>query len=178
MAAEEAAPEAQEAPEAAEAAEAAESESPEAAAAETPEAGDGEAGEGEDPEPSAEPDWKARSRHWESRAKANKARADEKDAEIASLKAQLARQGAVSDAAREKGVDAGILARMAGDTPEEIAENADALLAWARQSQGYPEAPDDGAGRPAAVSREAILAERNPVVRARLMGEHKELFVK
>lgn len=170
---EEAAPEAQEAPEAAEAPAAAEIEAPEEL-----EGGNGEAADGEDPEPPAEPDWKARSRHWESRAKANKARADEKDAEIASLKAQLARQGAVADAAREKGVDAGLLARMAGDTPEEIAENADALLAWARQSQGYPEAPDDGAGRPAAVSREAILAERNPVVRARLMGEHKELFVK
>lgn len=173
MAGEEAAPEAQEAPEAAEAPAAAEIEAPEEL-----EGGNGEAVDGEDPEQPAGPDWKARSRHWESRAKANKARADEKDAEIASLKAQLARQGAVADAAREKGVDAGLLARMAGDTPEEIAENADALLAWARQSQGYPEAPDDGAGRPAAVSREAILAERNPVVRARLMGEHKELFVK
>ena len=41
----------------------------------------------------------------------------------------------MTDAAREKGVDAGLLARMAGDTPEEIAANADALLAWARQSQ-------------------------------------------
>lgn len=127
MAGEEAAPEAQEAPEATEAAE--------VEAPEPPEVGSAEAGEGEDPEPPAEPDWKARSRHWESRAKANKARADEKDAEIESLKAQLARQGAVTDAAREKGVDAGLLARMAGDTPEEIAANADALLAWARQSQ-------------------------------------------
>lgn len=137
----------------------------------------GEAQECDGAEP-PEPDWKARSRHWEGRAKANKAKADEKDAEIASLKAQLARHEAVSGVAREKGVDAGILARMAGDTPEDIAANADALIEWARSAQGYPEAPDDGAGRPPATTREAILAEKNPVKRARLMGEHKELFTK
>lgn len=130
-----------------------------------------------EPTEQAEPDWKAKSRHWESRAKANKAKADEKDVEIASLRAQLERQTLVADTAREKGVDASLLARMAGDTADEVAANADALLAWARESQGYPDVPDNGAGRPSPVTRDQIMAEKDPVKRAQLMGAHKELFI-
>lgn len=47
----------------------------------------------------------ARSHHWESRAKA-----DKKNAEIAHPTAQLARQGAAAEAARERGVNPALLA--------------------------------------------------------------------
>lgn len=171
------------------AAQAAEPEAPETPATESAEAepetaaqaeteGSAEADEPGAADEPAEPDWKARSRHWEGRAKASKAKADEKDAEIARLTAQLARHDAVAEVAREKGVDAGLLARMAGDTAEEIAANADALVEWARSAQKFPEVVDSGAGRPAAVTREQIMAEKNPVKRAQLMGAHKNLFVK
>ena len=136
----------------------------------------GEAGEQHEPE-SVEPDWKARARQWEGRAKARQAQLTEKDAEIARMAAQIARAGAVAEVAREKNVDASLLARMAGDTPEEIAANADALAEFARSRPGYPDAPDDGAGRPSAVTREQIEAERNPVRRARLMGANKHLYI-
>lgn len=131
---------------------------------------------GTDPEPEADPtDWKARSRQWESRAKAHKAKADEKDAEIASLKAQIARAGAVAEVAREKGVDAGLLARMAGDTPEEIAANADALLAFAKEP-AFPDVPDAGGAGSGAVTVEDIEAIRNPVERVRARRDNIGLF--
>ena len=136
------------------------------------------AGPETDPEPETEPDatdWKARSRQWESRAKAHKAKADEKDAEIASLKAQIARTGAVAEVAREKGVDAGLLARMAGDTPEEIAANADALLAFAKEP-AFPDVPDAGGAGSGAVTVEDIEAIRNPVERVRARRDNIGLF--
>lgn len=148
---------------------------------EVPEAQEGDGPHGpEDPgegEEAAETDWKASSRRWEGRAKANKAKADANEARIAELEAQIARAGTVAEVAREKGVDASLLARMAGDTAEQIAENADALLAFARAG-GYPDTPDQGAGRGAAITAEQIMAERNPVERARLMGANKHLFLK
>lgn len=124
-----------------------------------------------------EPDWKARARQWEGRAKSRQAQLAEKDAEIARMAAQIARADAVAEVAREKNVDASLLARMAGDTPEEIAANADALADFARSRPGYPDAPDDGAGRPSAMTREQIEAERDPVRRARLMGANKHLYI-
>lgn len=129
-----------------------------------------------DPEPEADPtDWKARSRQWESRAKAHKAKADEKDAEIASLKAQIARTGAVAEVAREKGVDAGLLARMAGDTPEEIAENADALLAFAK-GPAFPDVPDAGGAGAAPVTVEDIEAIKDPAERVRARRDNIALY--
>lgn len=131
-----------------------------------------------DPDPASEPDptdWKARSRHWEGRAKANKAKADEKDAEIASLKAQIARTGAVAEVAREKGVDAGLLARMAGDTPEQIAENADALLAFAK-GPAFPDVPDAGGAGAAPVTVEDIEAIKDPAERVRARRDNIALY--
>ncbi|MCR2036245.1 hypothetical protein [Adlercreutzia mucosicola] len=129
-----------------------------------------------DPEPEADQtDWKARSRQWESRAKAHKAKADEKDAEIASLKAQIARTGAVAEVAREKGVDAGLLARMAGDTPEEIAENADALLAFAK-GPAFPDVPDAGGAGAAPVTVEDIEAIKDPAERVRARRDNIALY--
>lgn len=129
----------------------------------------GAEGQEQAPEAADETDWKARARQWESRAKANKAKADE-------LAAQLARTEAVSRIAAEKGIDANLLARMTGDTDEEIGANADALAEFAR-SGSYPEVPDSGAGRPPAVTKEQIMAEKNPVKRASLMAANKHLFI-
>lgn len=131
-----------------------------------------------EPEPDPEPDqtdWKARSRHWEGRAKANKAKADEKDAEIARLKAQIARTGAVAEVAREKGVDAGLLARMAGDTPEQIAENAEALLAFAK-GPAFPDVPDAGGAGTAPVTVEDIEAIKDPAERVRARRDNIALY--
>lgn len=128
-----------------------------------------EPGQGQAEGHGEETDWKARARQWESRAKASRAKAE-------GLEKQLAKERAVSRIAAEKSVDAGLLARMAGDTDEEISANADALLAFARSGQ-YPEVPDSGAGAPPAVTREQIMAERNPVKRAELMARNKNLFI-
>lgn len=137
-----------------------------------------------DPEPNSQPDlepeadptdWKARSRQWESRAKAHKAKADEKDAEIASLKAQIARTGVVAEVAREKGVDAGLLARMAGDTPEQIAENAEALLAFAK-GPAFPDVPDAGGSGSAPVTVEDIEAIKDPAERVRARRDNIALY--
>lgn len=141
-----------------------------------------------DPEPEPEgdeTDWKARSRQWEGRAKANKAKADGKDAEIAErdtriaeLEAKLARTGIVADVAREKCVDAGLLARMAGDTAEEIADNADALLAFVRgQESAFPDVPDaGGAAGTGTVTREDIESIKDPVERVRARRDNIGLF--
>lgn len=132
---------------------------------------------GPDPEPEQDQtDWKASSRKWEGRAKANKAKMDEKDDEIARLKAQIARTGAVADVAREKGVDAGLLARMAGDTPEQIAENADALLAFAKRA-AFPDVPDaGGSGGGAAITVEDIEAIKDPAQRVRARRDNIGLY--
>ena len=166
-------------------------------------------GQGEPPEPHGadakpETDWKAESRKWEDRAKANKAAADElkklkeermteaeklkaaadeakaeaeaAKAETERLKAEKARADAVKETARAQGVDADLLDLMAGDTPERIAENAALLKAKIAAMPIYPNAPDNGAGASPAVSKEQIMQIKDPVERVKQIAAHPEQF--
>ena len=106
--------------------------------------------------------WKSRSRSWEKQFKELKAaadenagakqhaideakRADEAEAALAAANRELA----VLKAAKEAGVDAGLLARMSGDTPEAISENARALAAGIKAAQAYPAVEDNGSAKQA-----------------------------
>lgn len=91
-------------------------------------------------------DWKAESRKWETRAKENKAKADQFDQLQESQKTEAQRQAdALQQAQREaadaksallryevgaaKGVPANLIGRLQGATREELEADADALLA-------------------------------------------------
>lgn len=101
--------------------------------------------------------WKSRSRGWEKQFKELKAERDElsdakkqavdeakraDDAEAALNAAN--RELAVLKAASQAGVDANLLAKMQGDTPEEIAQNAQMLAEGIRAAQPYPVVEDKG----------------------------------
>ncbi len=120
-----------------------------------------------DPEPQGDgTDWKAEARKWQTRANNDrrawqeaeeklKAQADYADlkAELESLKAEKARAEAVRKAAKEYGVDAALLSKMAGD----VEENAKYLAALPK----YQPVHDSGEGKtpPPAKSKEEKFAE-------------------
>lgn len=111
-------------------------------------------------------DWKAEARKWQTRANNDKkarqqaeetlkAQADYADikAELESLKAEKARNEAVAKAAKEHGVDAALLSKMAGD----IEENAEYLASLPK----YQPVHDSGESRmpSPAKSKEEKFAE-------------------
>lgn len=98
------------------------------------------------PEEKPEPDWKAESRKWESRAKENLEKAKQYDAleeakkteqqrlEERAAKAEQDHQAAQTEAARlrvalEKGLTPAQAKRLVGTTEEELSADADELLA-------------------------------------------------
>lgn len=128
--------------------------------------------------PSAEPstdatDWKAMARKWEKQAKENKAAADElaklKEAsmteqELAAKRAEetaaelqeAKRKLSIYEAAKTAGIDVELLERMKGDTPEEIAANAEFIKASFGTAPKYPTVTDNGAGAPVQSKRADI----------------------
>lgn len=124
--------------------------------------------------------WQAESRKWEERSKANRDKAKAYDAlsdehealkaerdkaaeRIAELEKQLgaataakARDEAIAAAAAAHKVDPEILAMTAGDTPEEIEANAAKLAERLGTVRLYPQVGDQGAAKPAGMSRESI----------------------
>ena len=142
-------------------------------------------------------DWKAEARKWEARAKENKgeaeshateaekakeaaerakAEAEAAKAEADRLKAEKAREDSVKEAAKAAGVDAELLALMAGDTPEQIAANAEVLKAKISALPVYPAVPDNGAGTSPAISKDQIMGIKDPVERINQIAAHAELF--
>lgn len=121
---------------------------------------------GEPASAAADPtDWKAMARKWEKQAKENKAAADElaklKEAnmteqELAAKRAEeteaqlreAQRKLNVYEAAKTAGIDASLLERMKGDTPEEIAANAEFIKASFGAAPKYPTVTDNGASAP------------------------------
>lgn len=118
-------------------------------------------------------DWKAMARKWEKQAKENKAAADElaklKEAslteqELAAKRAEeteaqlkeAQRKLNVYEAAKTAGIDASLLERMKGDTPEEIAANAEFIKASFAPAPKYPAVPDNGASAPTQSKRAEI----------------------
>jgi len=122
--------------------------------------------------------WKTRSRNWEKQFKDLKATADENaaakqaaidearradDAEAALAAAN--RELSVLRAASEAGVDAAVLARMTGDTPEEIAANASMLAESIKASQAYPAVVDNGSRKPQPMTLSDIDAIEDDALR-------------
>ncbi len=95
--------------------------------------------------------------------------------DAADLKAMQARQASVASAAAKHGVNADILARMAGTTDEEIEANA-ALLAEAMPKAAYPSIADNGNQPTSTLSKDDIKKVKNPTEQHRLIKENIDLF--
>lgn len=125
-------------------------------------------------EPSTEPtDWKAMSRKWEKRAKENEAAAKEleelkaasmTEQELAAKKAEetatqlreAQRKLNVYEAAKTAGIDVDLLERMKGDTPEEIAANAEFIKSALGAAPKYQTVNDNGASAPTKTKRAEV----------------------
>lgn len=139
-------------------------------------------------------DWKAESRKWEERAKANSKaaeeleqlkasnqtdldaankRAEELEAELAQLKAINERQKTVNEVAAEIGVNAALLSRMSGNTEEDIRSNAQFLQS---NIPIYPTVKDGGSATPPSITKEQILAIENERERLQAIQNNIELF--
>lgn len=118
-------------------------------------------------------DWKAMARKWEKQAKENKAAADElaklKEAnmseqekaakqaeETAAELREAKRKLSVYEAAKTAGIDVNLLERMKGDTPEEIAANAEFIKSAMGDAPKYPTVNDNGASAPTKAKRSEI----------------------
>lgn len=126
-----------------------------------------------EPTADAQTDWKAMARKWEKQAKENKAAADElaklKEAsmteqELAAKRAEetaaelreAKRKLHIYEAAKTAGIDASLLERMKGDTPEEIAANAEFIKSAIGSAPKYPIVTDNGATAPTTAKRVEI----------------------
>lgn len=91
-------------------------------------------------------------------------------AEVEALKAEKAKAAEVAKAAKEHGVDADLLARMAGD----VEENAQYLSSLPR----YRPVPDQGGvgSGSSVVTRDSIDATKDPVERVMLRAQHLDLY--
>lgn len=128
-------------------------------------------------------------RSWEKKSRANHkaaataasdandaiARAEAAEKELADLKAEKARNGLIAEIAKDKGVDASILARMIGDDREAIEANAD-VLAGIPQGNSYPKVSDKGESKTPPTTKEEILAIKNPSERRKAIAQNIQLF--
>lgn len=129
--------------------------------------------------------WKSRSRGWEKQFKELKAerdelsdakrqavdeakRADEAQAALAAANRELA----VLKAASAANVDAALLAKMTGDTPEEIAQNAQMLADGIRAAQAYPVVEDKGNQKQGPMTLEDIDAIQDEAQRRKAYAEY------
>lgn len=129
--------------------------------------------------------WKAHSRQWERRAKADRKQVESltdaingKDVTIEDLRAQVAdlqraaeRAEKIAAAASEYGVPADLIR---GDTDEEIAEYAKRLAEWRGESAApvVPKLADSGAG--SFPARPANLSIDDQILAAQKAGDFKE----
>ena len=145
----------------------------------------------------------AESRKWESRAKENREaakrlaemeeanksdaekladatkRAEEAEAKIAEYERAAERAEAIREVAAERGIDADILARMAGDTREEIEGNAEFIAAKLGELSGrpiYPSVVDAGHKPAPAVTKADIEAIKDPMERLKERAKHIDLY--
>lgn len=93
-------------------------------------------------------------------------------AQVDKLNADKAHAEAVAKAASEYGVDASLLARMAGD----VDENALFLKQQLANAPKYGAVPDGGEVNPPTITRESIEAVKDPVERVRLRAQHQNLY--
>ena len=96
--------------------------------------------------------------------------------EAESMRAAKARADAVAEAAKAHGVDADLLAMMAGDTPERIEANAEALAAKMRAVPAYPVTSDSAVLTAPAPSRESIAGIADPGERLAAIASNLHLY--
>lgn len=129
--------------------------------------------------------WRNRSRGWERQFKELKAEAEElkgarefatgetrraDDAEAALSAAN--RELAVLRAASAANVDAALLAKMQGDTPDEIAQNAQMLADGIKAAQAYPVVVDNGNQRQGPMTLEDMDAIEDEAQRRKAYAEY------
>lgn len=102
-------------------------------------------------------------------------RAEAAEKKAAEMEAEKARAALVSKAAVDAGVSADVLARMVGDTEEEIAANA-AVLAEAIPKAAFPSVTDNGNQSAATVTKDDIRNIKNPKEQLRAIRENPGLF--
>lgn len=102
-------------------------------------------------------------------------RAEAAEKKAAEMEAEKARSALVSKAAANAGVSADVLARMVGDTEEEIAANA-AILSEAIPKAAFPNVEDNGNQPAATVTKDDIRNIKNPKEQLRAIRENPGLF--
>ncbi len=143
----------------------------------------------------------AESRRWEKRAKDNAAkakeydalqqqsmtdaeraeaavkRAEEAEAKVAEFERQAERAALVAEVAGAADVDAEILARLTGDTREEIEANATWLADKLSERSLYPSVTDKGQQKTPGITEKDISAIKNPrervAARAQMIAQTK-----
>lgn len=101
------------------------------------------------------------------RADAATRRAEEAEAKVAEYERKAEREGIVAEVAKATGADAELLARMVGDTREDIEANAEWLAGRLADRRLYPSVSDKGQqGAPKASSKD-IGAIKDPAERVR-----------
>ena len=102
-------------------------------------------------------------------------RAEAAEKKAAEMEAAQARAALVAKAAAEAGVSAEVLARMTGDTEEDVAANA-ALLAEAIPKAAYPSVKDQGNQPASTVTKADIEGIKDPRAQLRAIRENRDLF--
>ena len=122
-----------------------------------------------------EPDYKAlyeaerkSSRKWEGCAKEN-------GESVAAARAEVDYLNAVVSVAASTGMPVEAVKALRGTTAEELAASAEAIKA-AVPGPSYPESRDKGEVRAPAMTREQILAIRDPAKRVDAIAQHRDLF--
>lgn len=97
---------------------------------------------------------------------------DKLRAQLEQLESERTRQQQVAQAAAAHGVDAALLARMAGD----VEENAQFLQQQMAAVPRYPTLQDHGDPKPPTLSKADILGIKDPDARLRAIAANKEIF--
>lgn len=101
-------------------------------------------------------------------------RADKAERALAALKADAARRDLVQQVATSAGVSADVLARMQGDTAEQVQANADLLKS--ATPNPYPVVADAGEHATLKLTKAEILGIKNERERLRAIQENIDLF--
>ena len=112
------------------------------------------------------------------RAEAAEKRAEAAEAKVEEFERREERAGIVSEVASEKGVDAEMLARMVGDSREDIEANADFIAKRLKNAPIYPSVGDRGQQKAAPVTIDQIEAIKDPKKRVMERAKHIELYRK
>lgn len=94
-------------------------------------------------------------------------------ARVKELEGSIERDRMVREVAKRKGVDPDLLLPLKFDSKEDVAAYADKLVAYKRS---WSEVSDGGAAKAPQMTKEQILAEKDPKKQLRLIAENRDLF--